>query len=230
MADERRARRALATACLSIALAPLGGCFVPTTPAEAPGYDPALPSGELYRWALGRTVRVYVVPSDPFDGPDELRDATRAAAEGWSAAMYYRELTVALVYDAQQADVIVRPAGVRTLVGTAGCEPPTGEPAGSTFFCRARLQAPQQDTALTLPLLLTGRGRVKVEVSVDAAQAPAGGLASLVTHELGHALGIGAHSVHPADVMYAVPSASRPSARDASTLRWLLHQYAHLRL
>jgi predicted Zn-dependent protease len=213
----------------ALALLGLAACYVPTVPGEAPGYDPALASGELYRWTLGRTVAVYVDPTAQPAGTD-LRAATASALDAWRDALHYRELSLTLADDPRTADVVLHVAAAPRVVGTAGCTPPAGEPAGATFFCRARLTA-QQDTALTLPLLAGGGGRVKVDVLVDPAQTPsAGGLPALVAHELGHALGIGAHSPDASDLMYAAPAAARPSARDAATLRWLLHQDVDLRL
>jgi predicted Zn-dependent protease len=56
------------------------------------------------------------------------------------------------------------------------------------------------------------RGRVTDQAAYNA----------VVAHELGHAVGIGAHSDQPSDIMFGVPTVSMPSARDARTLQNLL--------
>ncbi|MHB1311974.1 MAG: hypothetical protein ACYC3L_08145, partial [Gemmatimonadaceae bacterium] len=109
--------------------------------------------------------------------------------------------------------------------GLAGCAEPPPFAAGVTFFC------PASDTALTLPLLSGAAGRVKVDIAVNiAAASVANPLSALVTHELGHAVGIGGHSPDAGDVMYAAPATSLPSRRDITTLRWVVRQQIELRL
>lgn len=204
-------------------------CEEPTLPAIGPAYDPALPSGEIYRWPLGRTVRVWVdTAASP--GATDLRAAATRAIEGWQRELYYRDLDLGIADAITQADIVVRVAQAPRRVGTAGCAPGGAGAAGVTFFCRAGLAAPAQDTALTLPLLANGPGRVKVEIAVDPSQTPAGGLVVLVAHELGHALGIGRHSGNAMDLMHASPGVARPSPRDGETLRWVLRNRADLRL
>jgi predicted Zn-dependent protease len=66
---------------------------------------------------------------------------------------------------------------------------------------------------------------VKVDVRVDRGRVDSEhAFRALVAHELGHVVGIGAHSDDPADLMFGAPSVLAPSARDARTLRYVLHQ------
>ena len=58
----------------------------------------------------------------------------------------------------------------------------------------------------------------------------AAGLAPVVLHEIGHALGIGGHSAVDTDAMYAFPVVWSPSRRDALTLRYVLHRRPDLTL
>lgn len=199
------------------------GCVEPTRATEGPGYDPALFGGDIYHWPLARTIRVYV-------DDDALVAPTREALAAWQRVLYYREHTFDLTRDPRIADIVLRSVNVPRRVDLVGCEPPPEGSAGVTFICRAGLAPPAQDTALTFPLLANGPGRVKVEITVDPAQAPAGGVLALVAHELGHALGIGTHSDDEDDLMFAAPTVTRPSARDAATLRWLLRVRPDLRL
>ena len=48
-------------------------------------------------------------------------------------------------------------------------------------------------------------------------------LARVVTHEVGHTLGIGAHSPNSFDLMYAFPAVSAPSAGDRMTAQTVVH-------
>lgn len=213
-------RRALTGVLLALAVA---SCDAPTVPTEEAAYEPRLFTGQIFHWPLGKTIRVYV---DTSQGGAALVEHVRHAAGAWGDVVYYREFEVALVLAASAADVIVHTRLAPFLVDFP-CGPPSGSGGGETYFC--------SDNAGTrvevLPLIAGGRGQVKIDVSIDPGSAtPPFSLRSLVTHELGHALGIGSHSFDGDDLMYGAPVVTRPSANDASTLRYLLHQPADLRL
>jgi hypothetical protein len=227
MASDSRARRSRALAALA-ALALLAGCDTPAATAESPAYDPtSLTGGLVYRWPVGRTISVYVDPTGaPADG--SLRTAVARGTEAWRDVIHYREFAWRLVSDPSDADVIVHVSAAPLLVEPTGCSYDAGG-GGYTYFCPS--EGPGVDTALTLPLRSGRPGRVKVDLRVDPARVNGqAGLVSLVTHELGHVLGLGAHSNEPADVMFGAPTATVPSARDARTLRYVLHQPADIRL
>jgi predicted Zn-dependent protease len=62
-----------------------------------------------------------------------------------------------------------------------------------------------------------------MDVTVDrSAAADAATFDAIVAHELGHVLGIGAHSPLADDLMFGAPRRPDPSERDARTLRVLL--------
>ena len=216
--------RLLAGAALALAAA----CGDTPTEVSPPAYDPtSLTGGLIYRWPTGRTIAVYV---DPTNAPsaDSLRSAVGAATRDWSETVGGSAFGWRIVTSAAAADVIVHVGAAPLLVGTSECGYDTGG-GGYTFFCPSEGLA--TDTALTLPLLAGGPGRVKMDVRVDPARVSGqAGLVSLLTHELGHVLGIGAHSDDRADVMYGAPTAPRPSARDVRTLRFVLAQPADIRL
>jgi hypothetical protein len=210
---------------MRVALAALGvvACTGPTAPGEAPGYDPTvLTGGRVYHWPLGADVAVYVSPEGDTDGA--LRAALARAAGAWTATLRYREVRLHVVPTLADADVVLGYAGDAYPVRLDACGG-IAIPAAFTLLC------PSGDSAATLPRRDGAAGRVKVAIAVNAGMAAsAAQLDAVVTHELGHALGVGGHSDAPGDVMYADPHAVRPSARDAATLRYVLHRPAAVQL
>lgn len=210
---------------MPLALAALGviACSTPTAPGEAPGYDPTvLTAGRVYHWPLGADVGVYVSPESDEGGA--LRAALVRAADAWTATLRYREVRLRVVTTLADADVVLGYASDDFPVRLDACGG-IAIPAAFTLLC------PSGDSAATLPRRDGAPGRVKVAMVVDAdVVASAAQLDAVVTHELGHALGVGGHSDTPGDVMYADPRVAGPSARDAATLRYVLHQPAAVRL
>ncbi len=219
MAGEAPRVTGRALGALLLALA--AGCDAPTVPGEAPAYDPtALTGGRVYRWPLGATVRVHVAESP---GRSALAPHLRRAADAWLATLAYRELDVRLVSRAAEADVVVGHAADHP-VALDACGP-FSIGAAFTLLC------PDADSARTLPLRDGTASRVKIAVAIDEAQLEsADRLAAVVAHELGHVLGVGGHSGDVGDVMHADPRVGSPSARDARTLRYVVHRPAAIRL
>jgi len=176
----------------------------------------------LYRWPTGRTVAVY---TDPTAAGADLAATTAQALIVWKQALGGSEFAFRIAASPADADVIVHASAAPRLVGLAGCAEPPTFAGGATFLC------PGTDTALTLPLLSGAKGHVKIDITVNVATASAANpLSALVTHELGHAVGIGGHSPDAGDVMYPSPATSVPSSRDITTLRWVVRQQIELRL
>lgn len=209
-----------------VALLVASACSEPAAPrVDPPAYDPTqLTAGVLYRWPTGYTVAVFVDPTAVPAGVDFSR-AAAGAMTAWKQALDGNQFAFRTATSVADADVILHVSSAPRLVGLAGCAEPPTFAGGVTFFC------PAADSALTLPLTSGATGRVKVDISINpAATSAANPLSALVTHELGHAVGIGGHSPDAGDVMFASPSVSTPSARDITTLRWLVRQAIGLRL
>jgi predicted Zn-dependent protease len=211
------------SALVVIALA--AGCSEPAAPrVDPPAYDPTQLTGMLYRWPTGTTIAVYVDPTAVGAGID-LAGATATGMQAWKSALGGSQFAFRTAASAADADVIVHVSNAPRLVGLAGCSEPPVFAGGVTFLC------PATDTALTLPLLSGAKGRVKIDITINpSAVSTLNPLAALVTHELGHAVGLGGHSPDAGDVMFAAPAVSVPSARDITTLKWVVRQRAELTL
>ena len=213
-------------------LAPLGlalgiaSCDAPTVPEETFAYDPRLPGGLVLHWPGGATISVF---ADPTGWPASIdyRAAIREAFAQWDDVAYYRDYSLRLVDDPARADVIVHHYEAPLLVDVSECLYPGGGASGMTFSCPSE----SLDSLQVLPLLAGGPGRVKMDVRVGApAIVTQEGFQPYVTHEIGHVLGIGAHSGNPADLLYVGNlAASAPTERDARTLRWVLRQPVDVR-
>lgn len=212
----------LAITCMQALLV---ACSTPSIDAGAPPYDPtSLTSGVVYHWPVGAEIAIHVVPG-PAPADDALRASVGESARRWSETLGFREHVLRIVDDPSRADVIVRDARTPSPVDTSCGGPGWTEARATTFFC------PLGDTARTLVLLSGPPGITKVLITVNVETLPAAsGALPVVLHELGHALGIGGHSPVATDAMFAAPTVSVPSPRDARTLRYLLHRRAGLTL
>jgi predicted Zn-dependent protease len=193
------------------------GCDTPTVPGDAPAYEASGLTGFTYHWGPGRELALFVDGAAAPAATDLVADV-RHGMQHWARATRLGEIRWTLVRDPSEADVIIRHTAAPTRVGTVPCPRFGLAAAGVTFFC---VSGGQQ--ALTLPLLSGQPSRVKMEVIVNRSRADdAEHFRAIVVHELGHVLGLGAHSSTATDVMFAFPRRSTPSADDARTLRHLL--------
>ncbi len=138
----------------------------------------------------------------------------------WEAAFLYREFSAVTVTDSSTADVIVQ-------TGLA--------PGGGFSITRLEsLLAPECQGATDIELTANGQEIVRpIRVYVDPRFAPTAPgvdtcMALTTTHELGHSLGIFAHSQDPGDIMYVDPIVSILSPRDRSTAELAYHTEATL--
>jgi predicted Zn-dependent protease len=132
----------------------------------------------------------------------------------WEGAFLYHEFSGTLVTDSTSADVIVR-------VGIA--------PKGGFSITRMGSMAPECQGATDIQLSPDGQQIVRpIRVYVDPRFVSASPgvdecMALTTTHEIGHALGIFAHSPNTDDIMYADPVVSNLSRRDRSTAELAYH-------
>lgn len=195
--------------------------------------DIAAPTrGDLFEWRLE-------APSVPGPGLDTLsfhwsrdelpvrfwvEDASdlpghvARAIEVWESAFLYGEFGGTVVTDSTTADVIVR----------------GGTPDEKLGAVRLHSVAPECAGATDLDIDVASRElRLPIRVFVDPRSLPDDPgiercLALTSIHELGHALGILAHSDDPDDIMFTDPEVDLPSNRDRRTAEAAYHTPANL--
>jgi predicted Zn-dependent protease len=136
-----------------------------------------------------------------------------AAIDVWESAFLYREFQATLVTDSVGADVIVLAGSPASVIqGKRLHSALAPECTGATD-----LDIDVEQRQLKLPI------RVFVASSLPGAPGIERCLGLTSIHELGHALGIFAHSSDPEDIMFADPEVERPSARDVRTAEAAYH-------
>jgi predicted Zn-dependent protease len=181
----------------------------------------------VFHWPLGATVRVGIGSTNTATAAT-LRPALDAAAAAWNGAVFYGEYRVETTTDLSRADVLLLASDdpLPVALPEASCAPRL-DGRGVTTFCptadRRHLQV------YPLPGPQAGQVR-KLIVVRSSALAAAADLARLVTHELGHGLGIWNHSDQPEDVMWGgLLQTAVPTPRDQRTIRALYHTPATVR-
>jgi hypothetical protein len=153
-------------------------------------------------------VRVWV--EDVVDLPRHIG----RAIDIWEATFLYREFQATIVSDSSTADVIV----------VSG---PPGEKLRALRLNSAL--APECAGATDLDIdVAAAELRLPIRVFVDPRSLPDDPgiepcLALTSIHEMGHALGIFAHSEDPEDIMYTDPEVDLPSDRDRRTAEAAYH-------
>ena len=184
--------------------------------------------GDLYEWRLeapsipGPGLDTLSFHWDRSDLPvrvwvqetDNLPGHVARAIDVWEAAFLYREFDATLVDDSASADVVVvsGPPGPKLRLKRlhSALAP---ECAGATD-----LDIDVASAELRLPILVFIDPR---SLPDDPGIEPCLALTSI--HEMGHALGIFAHSPDPEDIMFADPEVDLPSARDRRTAEAVYH-------
>jgi predicted Zn-dependent protease len=155
-----------------------------------------------------------------------LQQAFQHAARAWEEVSLYSDFDFLWASGVESADVILTWTGVPLPVNTSNC-PPGGSNAFTTFCLnadRTRLEPFPAAAGNGMP------SRVRFIVSVRPGPTQtAARLRTLVTHELGHVLGLAQHSANAADLMFADP-ANRdvPNTRDRASLQVLYQTRADI--
>jgi predicted Zn-dependent protease len=210
----------------------VGACDAPSIPVVASGYDPESLVPFIYHWSAGHDIAIYVDTTDATPDAD-LPGSVQGAIAAWEPVGRLGEVRLHTVTDVHAADVIVHFMNVRRLIispddpnnpGTSLCDPQdTG--SGFTWICVT------SDLHAVEFLFTDGSdGHVKMDVAVSRTAVPdLAAFRSVVMHEIGHVLGIGAHSPNIDDLMFIRPRAPAPTEADAQTLRFILSQRADVR-
>lgn len=203
------------------------GCDSPSLPVPESGYDfrlvlPASGGGggsvRTFHWPLGSTVEVIALDGEFPDRPS-LGTALAKARRRWGQAAVFNEVVLRETSDPDRARAVLMWDDSEPLYSTpSDCTGPTTG-AAATRGClsddRSGLRVwPRRDG---------GPSRLVFRVIINRAPGmDADFLETLVTHEMGHVLGILSHSQQPGDLMWAGPIESPAlSERDLVTFRSL---------
>ena len=216
-----------ATLCGSAAVL---GCESATVPAREADdiFEFRLPVANqrlVLRWPNGSRIRLFVQPGATDQLTDLLMSSVRAGAAEWEAATLFGDFSFSLVGTPEQADVVVSWSTSARPVEIANCIPVGG--AAFTTFCLTA----EGDRLEPFPLrnsMMVSYVRFLVTIREAEALNPARAR-TLVMHELGHVLGIAAHSPNAQDLMFADPAVrDTPNARDRATVQLLYQTGANI--
>ncbi|MEJ7578438.1 MAG: M57 family metalloprotease [Pyrinomonadaceae bacterium] len=147
------------------------------TPASSGGARPAATAGQCrpgktapehlgWRWRPGTTVKVYYL-KDNFDAAESK--ALSLAVKNWNEALREIDADVAFIVAGERAGVVNDHASVTVLRGVPRVKKRVGE---TTFYSLSN-------------------GTVRLTVTINPIVTALKALTSLMTHELGHSLGLG---------------------------------------
>jgi predicted Zn-dependent protease len=198
----------------------LAACESATVPPQLNVYDFRLitPTPKVMRWPTGSTVRVFVVADADATASGWLRAAVQHAVSIWNDGVLYNEVELTIADAIEQADVVVKYSASTAPVDASSC-PPAGGLAFTTFCLNSTGEQLQHfavnGSASSVRFLVTVRSDVASGETI---------VRRLVTHELGHVLGIAQHSPNQSDLMYGnTVTRDDLSTVDRATLQVLYH-------
>jgi predicted Zn-dependent protease len=208
--------RRLAAAALALLCA---GCSDIGSPSRADIYEwRSAQGGDTLSFHWPQSFLPVRIWAEDQHGLPAYADSSIAA---WKPAFLYHEWDAVRVADSSEADVIVRygppPAGDDILLERFALD-------GRAPECQATT-LPHVDDAREVHLPMHVYITARFAPDLPATQAC---LALTLTHEIGHTLGIFAHSSHPEDIMYGDPMVPKPSERDRNTAEVLYHTPANV--
>ena len=181
-------------------------CDEPTIPTRTAAYPFDL-AADVFHWPPSHLPVRYFA-----DSRGAMRTLVQDGLAVWQAPFLYGEFTGTLVADSAGADVIVlwRDSVPPDVPPDPG--PPVSACSGVTSF--------QLDSTSTIdgPLRVT----LAIAPGFTASQVAAC-VRRVAAHELGHSLGLLAHSPNTQDVMTGTPLVGEPSERDRQTVEVLYH-------
>jgi predicted Zn-dependent protease len=210
----------------------LPACDPVTVPAREPTevFDFRLVAGTdslVLRWPNRSEIRVFLQPSSDRTADLLMEAAFRHAATAWEDISLYGDFDFTQVRMVEAADVVVTWSGVNLPVEISEC-PPGGSNAFTTFCLTA-----ERDRLKPFPLRGTNAmpSSVRFLVTIRMGESTnRSRVFALLTHELGHVLGIARHSPNQADLMFTEPAGRDvPNARDRATLHVLYQTRADIR-
>jgi hypothetical protein len=174
---------------------------------------PSIPGPGLdtlsFHWTKDQSpVRVWV--EDAFELPAHM---TRAI-DVWESAFLYGELDATLVTDSTAADVLVR--GTSPDDKLRRFRLPSALAPECAGFTDLDIDVASHELRLPIRVFVNPRS-----LPDDPGLQPCLALTSI--HELGHAIGIFAHSDRPEDIMFTDPQVDLPSDRDIRTAEAAYH-------
>ena len=195
---------------LAMALVGAAACEDAAAPTRQATYPFDLfQTGLVFRWTPDHLPIRYWVAGDAGIVEGFVQEGLR----GWERQFLYGEFRGVVVTDSTEADVLVRVTPAGPPAGTPNNNPPEiGACDGVTGF----------DLSDTDALL----GPFEVRVGWDARYADSdvvNCLERVTIHEIGHTIGLFAHSSNELDLMYPNPRVRAPSADDRGTAEVLYH-------
>lgn len=202
-----------------------GAIIPPETSADLYDFRLQTTPPEVLRWPSGTRVRVYAAEV----GGVRAGLLSTSLAEGaaiWNRHALYGEYELVPVSSVADADAVLQWSDEPSAVDMSECPPVVS--IAVTTFCR---HEQNDDRLMVFPLQNSpDASTVRFVITILGTQAGSEStIRRLVTHELGHVLGIGRHSLNPQDLMAeGIPTRETLSQRDINTIQILYHTRPHI--